>query len=77
VIATGDTVYLSTRGGDQNIPCTVKLASENGRSLLLLFEAVVGFPQGAYVGSMPVLQLDDGRWVEIIGSHEVVIREAQ
>lgn len=72
----GDRVYLSTRDGDQRIPADVVVASENGRSLLLTFEAVVDFPGGVYVGSMPVLQLDDGRYVELIGNHEVRIERA-
>lgn len=76
VIQRGDTVYLSTKGAHQAIPCMVVLASNNGRSLMLKFEAVVDFPGGIYAGNMPVFQRDDGRWVEAIGSHEVRIERA-
>lgn len=76
MIRTGDVVYLSTRDGNESIPCRVVIASGNGRSLMLSFEAVVGFPGGLYVGNMAVLQMDDGRWIEIIGSHHVRIEQA-
>lgn len=72
-IKKGDTVYLSTRGAHQAIPCKVVIASPNSRSLMLHFEAVVDFPGGIYVGNMPVFQMEDGRWVELIGHHEVKI----
>jgi hypothetical protein len=75
VIRTGDTVYFSTRDGAQQIAATVLLASPNGRSLMLTFEAVVETPSGVYVGNMPVLQLEDGRWIEIVGQHEIRIEQ--
>lgn len=73
----GDRVFLSTRDGAERIPARVVLASDNGRSLIIEFEAVVDFPGGAYVGKMPVLQLDDGRWIEILGSHQIKLDVAQ
>jgi hypothetical protein len=74
---TGDALYFSTRDGAERIRATVLIASGNGRSLMLTFEAVVEFPGGVYVGNMPILQMDDGRWIELIGQHEVRIEAPQ
>jgi len=44
-------------GESTTIPAEVCLASDNGRSLMLLFDGVV---LDGHLGSMPVLQGDDG-----------------
>ena len=51
---TGDLVSISYDG--RTVAGVVTLASANGRSLVLEFEAVMG----GYLGSMPVLMDDAG-----------------
>lgn len=76
-LRAGDRVRVSAHG-QARIVATVGLASENGRSLVLLFPG--GFfglvDAGAYVGSMPVLQDDAGRWTELLNGRTVVIERA-
>jgi hypothetical protein len=70
-LKAGDVVYIN-----EQVKATVVLASPNGRSVVLEFEAVVETPSGFYVGTMPALQLPDGRWVEL-GSYEINIKREQ
>lgn len=45
----------------------VALASDNGRSLVLLFDgALRAGPKGVFLGSMPVLQHDDGVFYDLL-----------
>jgi hypothetical protein len=48
----------------------VVLASENGRSLMVTFDGMF-WPGNGYVGMMPLLQLDDGSFVDLIGRQPV------
>jgi hypothetical protein len=58
--------------------CMVLLASENGRSLMLGFDGALHEGNGGmFIGSMPVLQDDDGTYRDLIGGHQVVIEPAQ
>ena len=76
-LRTGDVVYLSTRDGGETIRAVVGVTTDNGRSLVLHFEALVAFPGGCYRGRMPVHCRDDGRWIELVGCHEVRLERAQ
>lgn len=68
----GDRVRISAHGAE-DVLATVILASPDGRSLMLEFPGglfgIAG--AGAYVGSMPVLEQDDGRWIELINQREI------
>jgi hypothetical protein len=54
----GDRVRITV--GDHTVEGVILLASSNGVSLMLGFEAALGNPSGLYVGSMPVMLHDDG-----------------
>lgn len=72
----GDRVLVSAHG-QTRIAATVGLASDNGRSLVLLFEGgLFGVAGGGYVGAMPVLQDDAGRWSELLNGVDVIIERA-
>lgn len=74
MIQRGDRVRVSAHGQEKVI-ATVTLASANGRSLMLEFPGgLFGLVDaGAYIGAMPVLQQDDGRWIELINQREIQI----
>jgi hypothetical protein len=65
---TGDSLMVSFKG--RRVLGQVKLASENGRSLMLEFDAMLG----GYVGMMPVLE-EDGVFRDLI-TKSVVTLEA-
>lgn len=48
--------------GGRTVEATVVLASANGRSLFLEFEAVLG----GYAGKMPVLQEEGGEYRDLV-----------
>jgi len=60
-IRVGDQVRLTVEG--QTVTGSVILASPNGRSLAVEFEAILA---GA-VGMLPVLQSDNGQWQDLMG----------
>ncbi|MBK3333534.1 hypothetical protein [Burkholderia pseudomallei] len=67
----GDWVHLECDG--HTLPAMVLLASANGKSLMLGFDAVID----GHVGTMPVLRSDDGMtYVSIVTGIEVHIRPA-
>jgi hypothetical protein len=51
-LKTGDKVWI--RFEDRSVPGEIILASDNGRSLMLGFEAIID----GHVGRMPVLMID-------------------
>ena len=65
---TGDAVEISHNG--RTVEGTVILASSNGLSLMLQFEAMLG----GHVGMMPVTMTDGENGFSIIDGTEVVIR---
>lgn len=65
---TGDLVQIEFAG--RCVDGAVQLASPNGRSLMLVFEAVLG----GYVGSMPVLATDDAHFADLVTGQSVSIR---
>lgn len=69
----GDFVILRAHGTQK--AAMVTLASENGRSLMVMFDGGLFWPgeAGGYVGMMPLLQLDDGTYVERINHRPVGI----
>jgi hypothetical protein len=66
---TGDKVEI--KHGDTTVDGLVVLASSNGKSLMLSFEAILS----GHVGMMPVLQADDGVYRSIITGEEVSLRK--
>lgn len=76
-LRAGDRVLVSAHGVER-VEATVGLASNNGRSLMLLFPGgLFGIGGGAYLGSMPVEQHDDGRWTELLNGREVEVERAE
>lgn len=75
-LKTGDVVFVSAHG-QERVPATVVVASSNGRSLMLEFPGGLFrlADAGAYIGVMPVLQRDDGTWIELINQREIVLHE--
>lgn len=65
---TGDPIWIDYEG--RTVEGTVMMASDNGRSLFLAFEAMLG----GHVGMMPVL-LEDGVYRSIITGEAVTITE--
>lgn len=71
----GDLAILTIPGIAAAYEVTVSMASANGRSLILAFENAITMPNGsAYVGAMPIFQHTDDRWLELIGSCEILLR---
>lgn len=66
VIKLNDRVIL--RAGGQEVVAEVIVASENGRSLMLSFDATIF----GIRGKMGVLQ-EDGKWISVFGRHPVEV----
>jgi hypothetical protein len=66
---TGDAVMI--RRGEAQVAGEVILASPNGASLILGFEAIFD----GHVGTMPVLREDDGQYVSIADGRVVELIE--
>ena len=69
-LTRGDGVWLITDSG-REIVAVVQMASKNGRSLMLLFDALVG----GWARQMPVFQEDDGSWKALDGM-PITLRKA-
>jgi hypothetical protein len=68
VIRTGDLVDVTYNG--RTVEGVVQLASTNGRSLMLSFDAMLG----GYVGQMPVLDADgSGEYRDLMTSTVVQV----
>jgi hypothetical protein len=65
---TGDKVQIECDG--RSVPGTVLLASKNGKSLMLSFEAVLD----GHAGMMPVTRNDDGSYQSIMTGILVKLR---
>lgn len=65
IFTTGERVTITYEG--RTVVGTVKLASTNGVSLFLEFEALLG----GFVGGMPVSRGDDGVFRDIVVGKEV------
>lgn len=63
----GDYVWLTAE--DRTVAALVVLASDNGRSLMLAFDAMVH----GHAGLMPVSRLDDGKYVTLFGGYGLQI----
>jgi hypothetical protein len=69
---TGDFVQVTYCG--QRMRCKLLLASPNGRSLMLGFEgALFTSSGGAFFGSMPVLQDEDGTYRDLMAGDPIEI----
>ncbi len=68
---TGQSVTITCDG--RSLPATVLLASENGMSLALSFDAALWAGDGMYAGTMPVLRDDDGVYRDLMLGHAVTI----
>lgn len=67
----GQDVVITCDGN--SLAAKVTLASDNGRSLMLSFDAALWSGAGMYAGQMPVLRDDDGVYHELMSGHEVSI----
>lgn len=63
VVTRGDFVTICTATG-RDVPALVTMASPDGRSLILSFDAMIG----GWLGTMPVFQHDDGTWRGLDGT---------
>jgi hypothetical protein len=66
--ATNDLVFITFEG--RTVPGKVLLASENGQSLMLIFDAMLG----GYVATMPVLWRPESRLPEDNGEFTDLIK---
>lgn len=66
---TGDHVLIEC--GGRTVPGTVLMASGNGKSLMLNFDAIID----GHVGMMPVLLCDDGVFASIMNGVEVKLSQ--
>jgi len=62
----GDYVQLTI--GPWSMEAFVALASENGRSLFVMFDGAAPLADGSglVIGMMPLFQEHDGTWIEIL-----------
>lgn len=65
---TGDAVWIECAG--VRAAGTVELASTNGKSLMLAFDALID----GHLGAMPVLQGDDGVFRSLVTDSAISIR---
>jgi hypothetical protein len=72
-LRVGDTVRVSAHGTTKE--AVVVVASQNGRSIAVEFDGGLFWPSaaGAYVGFMPLLQQDDGTWIELINQTPITV----
>jgi hypothetical protein len=69
-VKRGDFVWIER--GDQRVKAMIVVASENGRSLMLMFDAFFRTGSGGgFAGMMPVFKEDDGVYYDIV-EHEPV-----
>lgn len=67
----GEFVLITCKG--RTVEGMVTLASPNGRSLIVMFEAILD----GHAGKMPVFQHDDGTFAALITGEAVEIRRKQ
>lgn len=60
-LSEGEHVKITCEG--RTVDGEVTLASANGRSIVVMFEAILA----GHAGMMPVMQEDDGRYFSLIG----------
>lgn len=65
---TGDAVRIECEG--RTVVGSVALASSNGKSLMLEFDAMLA----GHLGMMPVLQDDDGVYMSIVNGVVVTLK---
>jgi NADH dehydrogenase FAD-containing subunit len=70
IFQTGDPVTIDCQG--RTVPGVVQLASSNGKSLMLKFDAMLD----GHVGMMPVLLDDDGVFRSIMSGVAVELTAA-
>jgi hypothetical protein len=66
-LRTGDPVIITYEG--RTVSGHVILASPNGKSLMLEFEAILG----GFVGMMPVLEREDGDYHDLLSGNVVKV----
>lgn len=71
MLKTGDRVKIQFEG--REVEGLVQLASKNGKSLMLSFEAILG----GWAGQMAVLQNDKGEYRELVHDRIVIVRKAE
>lgn len=65
----GDFISLTTDTG-RVVEAMVTMASPNGRSLIVMFDAMIG----GWVGMMPCFEAEDGSWTAIDGMPITITR---
>ncbi len=64
VCKAGDRVTITI--GEQSVRARVVLASSNGRSLMLEFDAILELDRGCAVGMLPIFYSEPEGWYEIL-----------
>lgn len=64
----GDFVIITTPSG-QEMPAMIGLASDNGKSIIVFFDGMIG----GYAGVMPASLQEDGQWLGIADQMPVMI----
>lgn len=67
LFAEGDAITISAEG--RTLQGRIIMASPNGKSLVIGFDAMIG----GYVGMMPVSHEDGDRYRDLINDHEILI----
>lgn len=67
----GDFVRVTSAG--VTLRAFVALASENGRSIAVLYDGALPVGDGYALGMLPLLQEEDGTWREIVRNSRVVV----
>jgi hypothetical protein len=66
----GEFVQITTDTG-RTVAAMVGLASPNGRSIILLFDAMIG----GWAGQLPAFLDEDGRWAALDGMPLQIVRQ--
>lgn len=71
ILKRGDHVRVTA--SNRSVVAMVTMASPNGRSIILMFDAVLG----GWVGAMPAFEADDGTWAALDGMPLSITMENQ
>lgn len=67
ILQRGDVVQITA--GDQTAKAMVVIASPNGKSLMVMFEAIID----GHVGQMPIFHDESGGYVAVLTGHQITL----
>jgi hypothetical protein len=71
ILQRGDVVQITA--GDQVVNAMVVLASPNGKSLMVMFEAIID----GHVGQMPLFRDESGGYVAVITGRQITLERVE